>query len=285
MAQQDQSKYVQGYSDRTTSTQEKRTAELEAAFLLPHIEKSDPILDVGCGPGTITTGLARLASEGTTVGIDISPTVLAKAKALAADAQMLTTGPGSVTFEEGDVLGRLAYPDETFDVVFASQVFGHLRPPHEPLQALAEICRVLKPGGVLATRDGGAQHFYPSSLDLDRLWAGNLQRAVVQGAPVKELTGTIMPALLRRAGFDTDEGKVRVGAGTTVYAGRETREWLGGRAAGQLQKGTDDVFRQSWLDAGISEAEIEETLDAVRRWVETEDAWFVSLQCEMLAWK
>lgn len=48
---------------------------------------------------------------------------------------------------------------------------------------------------------------------------------------------------------------------------------------------TDDTLRQSRLDAGIGEEEIEETLAAVQRWVETEDAWFVSLQCEMLAWK
>ncbi len=92
-----------------------------------------------------------------------------------------------------------------------------------------------------------------------------------------------MPALLRAAGFDTDAGKVRVGAGTRVFAGAETRKWLAWRGTGQLQEG--DPFRQSWLDAGITEADIQETLLAWQKWADMDDAWYVALECEMLAWK
>jgi len=92
-----------------------------------------------------------------------------------------------------------------------------------------------------------------------------------------------MPALLRSAGFDADGGKVRIGAGSKVSSGPETRKWLAWRATGQLQQG--DPLYQSWLDAGITEEEIQQTLLAVQEWAETEDAWFVALQCEMLAWK
>lgn len=284
MAQHSQpSNYTQGYSNSTIATHQLRTAELDAAFLLPHIKKTDRILDVGCGPGTITTGLAKYASEGATVGIDISTAVLQKAKALAAEANVPTQGPGSVVFEEGNILERLAYPDDTFDIVYSSQVFGHLPPPDMPLRALAEIRRVLKPGGILATRDGADQHFYPRSLDLDRLWGRNLSRGLHKGEPDADPTETRMPALFRKAGFDADGGKVRVGAGVKVYSGPETRKWLAWRAAGQLKQG--DPFRQSWLDAGITEDEIQQTLVAVEKWAETEDAWFASLQCEMLAWK
>lgn len=286
MAQQNQQKpsnYIQGHSKYTTATHETRTADSDAAFLLPHINKTDHILDVGCGPGTITTGLAKYASEGATVGIDISTAVLQKAKTLAADANVISEGPGSVVFEEGNILEKLAYPDDTFDIVFCSQLFGHLPPPDLPLRALAEIRRVLKPGGLLATRDGAAQHFYPRSLDLDRLWGDNLARAISKGQPDEDPTGTRMPALFRSAGFDADGGKVRVGAGTTVYSGPEARKWLAWRGAGQLKEG--DPFHQSWLDAGITKDEIEQTVLAVEKWAETEDAWFASLQCEMLAWK
>jgi carbonic anhydrase/acetyltransferase-like protein (isoleucine patch superfamily) len=73
-----------------------------------------------------------------------------------------------------------------------------------------------------------------------------------------------MPELLRRVGFDADGGKVIVGAGTTVYSGAETRKWLAWRAKGHLQQG--DEFRQSWLDAGITEEVIQETLVAVEKW-------------------
>ncbi|KAI5464435.1 S-adenosyl-L-methionine-dependent methyltransferase [Mariannaea sp. PMI_226] len=285
MAQPNQpSNYTQGHSNYTIATHQSRTAESDAGFLLPYINKTDHILDVGCGPGTITTGFAKHASQGTTVGVDISASVLEKARELATNANVPTEGPGSVVFREGNVLESLPFDDDTFDVVFASQVFGHLLPsPELPLRALVEIRRVLKPGGILATRDAAGSHFYPQSLGLDKLWTQNLRRGLNKGAPETEPVAANMPAWLRAVGFDADAGKVRLGAGTTVFSGPETRKWLAWRVTGQLQRG--DAFYQSWIDAGISEKEIQETLKAVHKWAETEDAWFGSLQCEMLAWK
>ncbi|KAF2108435.1 S-adenosyl-L-methionine-dependent methyltransferase [Lophiotrema nucula] len=277
------SNYVQGHSEYTVANHERRTAESDAAYLLPHIKKADRILDVGCGPGTITTSLAKYASSGVTVGIDISAAVLHKAKTLAAQASISTEGPGSVAFEEGNILERLAYDDNTFDIVVSSQLFGHLPSEDMSLKALIEMRRVLKPGGILATRAGLEQHFYPPSLDLDRLWGGNLSRALAKGKPEVDLIATKLPALFRKAGFDADGGKVRIGADGRVFSGPETREWLAWRAAGQLKEG--DPFRQSWLDAGITEDEIEETVAAIKKWAETEDAWSAGLQCDMLAWK
>ncbi len=271
--------YTQGYSNCTVATHQSRTAQSDAGFLLPHIKKTDRILDVGCGPGTITTGLARLAAS--VVGIDISDDVLRRARDLAAEVGVPTEGPGSVVFEAGDVVSGLSYADDTFDVVFCSQLFPHLPPPDLPRRPLAEMRRVLKPGCILATRDADDLHFYPRRLDMDRLWVRNLCRGLRHGAADADLPGANMPALFRAVGFD--EARIRVGAGTTVYSGPEARRWFARRHVGQLQPG--DPFRQSWLDAGISEDEIGDTLRAVREWGDTDDAWYAALQCEMLAWK
>ncbi|KAI8950328.1 S-adenosyl-L-methionine-dependent methyltransferase [Xylaria longipes] len=285
MSQNNQSdNYKQGYSNYTTATHEKRTAESSAGFLIPHIKTTDHILDVGCGPGTITRGFAKYAHEGVVIGLDMSADVLEKAKRLADEAAVPTDGPGSVRFEQGNVLEGLPYPDDTFDIVYCSQVLGHIPPPDLPRQALVEMRRVLKPGGILASRDGLASFFYPTRLHLDRLWSKNLRKMVRQGVPDDvEDTSASLPAFYRAAGFDTDGGKVRTGAGTMLVSDAETRKFFAWRTAGQLKPG--DPFYQSWLDVGISKDEMQETLRAVNEWAETEDAWFAAMQCEMLAWK
>jgi ubiquinone/menaquinone biosynthesis C-methylase UbiE len=287
MAQAEPGNYRHGHSSYTTATHERRKADSDAAFLLPHIKPTDHILDVGCGPGTITTGLARHASAGTTTGVDISTAVLEKARTLASQTDLPTSGPGSVTFQEGNVLQTLPFPDESFDIVFASQVFGHLHPsPEVPLRALAEIRRVLKPGGLLATRDGLRQHFYPIHFELDRLWGENQSRGIA--GPGSSGDGGsyrgMMPALMRQAGFGVDgKGKIEIGASAKPLSGEESRKFLAWRAKGQLSKG--DPFRKAWIDAGISEEEIQQTINAVDVWAACEDAWLLLLQCEMLAWK
>ncbi|KAI1113174.1 S-adenosyl-L-methionine-dependent methyltransferase [Nemania sp. NC0429] len=278
--------YKQGYSNYTTATHEARTAESSAAFLIPHLKETDHILDVGCGPGTITTGFAKYAHKGIVVGLDMSMDVLERARKLATEAAVPAEGAGSVRFEQGNALERLPFPDDTFDVVYSSQVLGHMPPPDLPRHALVEMRRVLKSGGILASRDGLSRSsmFSPRNLHLDRLWSQNLNKVLRQGAPSQvEDTAASLPALYRSAGFDAQGDKVRVGAGTMVFSGPETRKWLAWRTAGQLKPG--DRFHQSWLEAGISEDEIQETLRAMNQWAETDDAWFASMQCEMLAWK
>jgi hypothetical protein len=106
---------------------------------------------------------------------------------------------------------------------------------------------------------------------------GKFSRALRKGAPEKVYPPvTSMLALLRSAEFDVD-------GGATVSSGPDARKWLAQLGAGQLQNG--EVFRQSWLDAGITEDETEQTLFAMSRWADTDDAWYAALQCEMLTWK
>lgn len=269
-----QSNYTQGYSSSTVSSHASRTVDSDAGFLLPFIKPEDKILDVGCGPGTITVGFCAAVPQGTVTGIDISDSVLKEAHKLVAHDLR-----GRLSFRQEDLIAGLSFADESFDIVYASQLFPHLPPPDLPLRALQEMRRVLKPGGILATRDAAAQHFFPKSLDLENLFTRNM----LKGIGTTDWPGSEMPALYRRAGFNVDGGKVRVGTGTTCHSTIESRGWWADGLIGRLRKG--DKFRESWIGAGVAEDEIEQCMQRLNEWAAKDDAWYGILQTEIVAWK
>src|SRR5438105_3240200 len=122
----------------------RRTAAHNAAFFLPHLKRGMKLLDVGCGPGSITIGLAEAVAPAETIGIDASPDAIEEARALAASKQCT-----NVRFEVADVYA-LPFEDATFDAAFSHAVMQHL---HDPVAALREIRRVLKPGAIIAIAD------------------------------------------------------------------------------------------------------------------------------------
>ena len=81
------------------------------------------VLDIGCGPGNITAGLARKVDHGSIIGIDISEAVIELAASEHAHKS------SNLSFQVGDVY-RLDFPDEHFDVVYAHQVLQHLSDPN-----------------------------------------------------------------------------------------------------------------------------------------------------------
>lgn len=283
----EESNYTQGYSKATLSSHASRTIESDAGFLVPHLRATDHILDVGCGPGTITVGFGAIATKGKVVGVDVSEQVLEHARetVIAERIKLQNTSHPlpPITFQKADLLAGLPFPDDTFDVVFNSQLFPHL-PTHEMrFRALSEMRRVLKPGGIMASRDAAELHFYPRTHDLDRVWSANLARGYGHGKPGAHFPGGDMPALFREVGFDSAGGKVKVGAGTTVHAGRETRDWYVAASLGKLDPG--DSFIESWKRIGITDEEVKEAREALRKWGEDDDAWYVALQAEILGWK
>ncbi|KAK7705894.1 hypothetical protein SLS64_007846 [Diaporthe eres] len=283
----EETNYTQGYSKATLSSHASRTIESDASFLIPHLRATDHILDVGCGPGTITVGFGAIATEGSVIGVDISEQVLEQAREIVSKLRVKSQHTAHslppITFQKADLLAGLPFPDDTFDVVFNSQLFPHL-PTHDMrFRALSEMRRVLKPGGIMASRDAAELHFYPRSYDLDRVWAGNLAKGYGRGKPGACFPGGDMPALFREVGFDAAAGKIKVGAGTTVHAGKKARDWYVAASLGKLQPG--DTFREGWDRVGITDEEVKEAREALEKWGKDDDAWYVALQAEMLGWK
>ena len=124
-----------------------------AGYLLPRLAPDARVLDVGCGPGTITVDLAALVPGGYVTGIDAAGDVLAQAR-----QEAERRGQRNVAFDTGDVY-RLDFADGTFDVVHAHQVLQHLT---DPVAALREMRRVCRPGGIVAARDGDYGGFFGS---------------------------------------------------------------------------------------------------------------------------
>lgn len=169
----------------------RRTAERNAAFLLPFLKPGMALLDAGCGPGSITIGLAGHVTPAGVTGIDISAESIGLARGLASDR-----GVTNVRFEVADVYA-LPFDDATFDAAFSHALLQHLS---DPLAALREIRRVLKPGAVvgLADADLGSGVLYPSSPALDRAAEIAIRLREAEGG--SPLVGRRLRELLHDAG-------------------------------------------------------------------------------------
>jgi ubiquinone/menaquinone biosynthesis C-methylase UbiE len=113
---------------------------------LAHLEPGEAVLDVGCGTGTLALeAYPRVGATGRVCGIDPGPQQIARARSKAARAGL------PAEFQVG-VIERLPFTDHAFDVVFSTLMMHHLSDDLKR-QGLAEIARVLKPGGRLVIAD------------------------------------------------------------------------------------------------------------------------------------
>ncbi|MFD0891048.1 class I SAM-dependent methyltransferase, partial [Streptosporangium algeriense] len=115
--------YTHGHHESVLRSHRWRTVENSAAYLLPHLRPGMSLLDVGCGPGTITAELAALVAPGTVTAVEVTEEALALAR-----AEVERRGLSNVEFAVADV-HALDLPDDAFDVVHAHQVLQHVGDP------------------------------------------------------------------------------------------------------------------------------------------------------------
>ncbi len=250
--------YTHGHHESVLRSHQRRTAEDSAGYLLPYLEPGLSLLDVGCGPGTITADLAALVAPGLVTAIDQFPDVLN-----VAHAEIQRSNLSNVSFAAADV-HRLDCPDDTFDVVHAHQVLQHVA---DPVQALREMRRVCVPGGIVAARDADYSGFiwFPRLPALD-FWRDIYQQAARHNGGEPDAGRQLLSWALQ-AGFDdvTPSGSV------WCYATPSTREWWGGMWADRILH--SGVARELLALGLATAAQLQEIAAAWRAWAAAPDGW------------
>jgi SAM-dependent methyltransferase len=252
--------YLHGHHDSVLRSHRWRTAENSAGYLLPRLQATDRVLDVGCGPGTITVDLAAKVPQGEVIGVDSAGDVLD-----AAGQEAGRRGRRNVRFETGDVY-HLAFGDGSFDVVHAHQVLQHLA---DPAAALAEMRRVCRPGGLVAARDSdyGGMLWFPEDPELAQ-WRA-LYRRVARAVGGEPDAGRRMLSWSRQAGF----AAVEASGSAWCYTAPGDRAWWGGLWAERL---TESTLGDRAVEHGLAtRQDLERLANAWLRWAASDDGWFL----------
>lgn len=257
--------YTHGHADSVLQSHRWRTVENSAAFVVSRLSPGTTVLDVGCGPGTITADIARRVHPAPVLGIDTSAEVIALA---AADHRAT-----NLTFRTGNVY-ELAEPDGTFDVVYAHQVLQHLG---DPVRALAEMRRVCSPGGTVSAReaDFGAMVWWPDDPGLQR-WL-EVYRTVARANGGEPDAGRHLLAWFHAAGYT----EVTASASTWCFATADERAWWANTWA---QRITESPLVDRAIQLGVaSRDDLAGCADAWLHWAEHGDGCFITVHGEVLA--
>ncbi len=236
-----------------------RTANSEAGFLLPRLAAGMTILDCGCGPGSITLGLAELVSPGRAVGIDLEPTMIEQASSLASETDI-----GNVEFRVADIYD-LPFADAEFDAVFSSSVTEHLS---DPVGALREVRRVIKRGGIagIVRTEWSFPFIVPESESVSRffeLFEGGFNR---YGGSLNR--GRFLRSDMREAGFEVVEFEARASNNTDTESVSRGMEgfiaWIDNLP----------LFQESIALGLTSEEELDSVRRGMREWAEHPDAYY-----------
>ena len=261
-------RYTHGHHPVIVSSHGRRSAANSAAYLLPHLRAGLRLLDVGCGPGSITLDLADRVRPAEVIGIDREPAVLETAREATS-----RRGLANVRFMTADAY-ELPFGAAEFDVVHAHQTLQHLA---DPVAALTEMRRVLRPGGIVAVRDTdyGTMVHSPREPRLER-WL-ELYHHVARANGAECDAGRALRGWVLRAGFDNPIAT----SSTWTYATDEERSTWAELWAVRITEGS---FATQAVDAGLStHTELADLASAWRDWASRPDGFFAFLHGEVVA--
>lgn len=263
--------YPHGHHQSVLRAHSWRTASNSAGYLLNSLKPDMHILDVGCGPGSITTDLATKVPQGRVIGLEPTAEPFEEARKLAAARKV-----DNISFEVGDAR-RLPFPDQTFDIVHTHQVLQYLN-ADDRIQAIREMRRVTKSGGLVAIReaDQGTITFYPEINGLRDFVDLYCKVALANGG--EPYIGRQVHTWPRKAGFAASD--ITATAGTWCYNTPEERAWWS-------SVWSDRILHSAWAKSAIegghaTQNDLDRLAEAWRKWGATEDGWYGIMHGEVL---
>ena len=252
--------YALGYGDATVAWMAARHVGHQGAFFAQHLTPGMSLLDCGCGPGTLTCGLAEIVAPGQVTAMDIEATQIEKARALA-----LEKGLHNIQFQQASIF-ELPFEDNSFDAIFVSAVMGNIDRPYD---AMKEVFRVLKPGGVAGLRefDHGGNMVFPQSPMFAR--SINLYIAMRKQNGHAEDFGRELKGAMHAAGFAQIEAR---GVYETYSSAAEVEAYA---------KGIVGIFEEMFGDKAvklglIDQATCEEMIQSWSDWSQDPAAFFAT---------
>jgi ubiquinone/menaquinone biosynthesis C-methylase UbiE len=247
-----------------------RNAADYADFFLSQLNARSRVLDVGCGTGTITVGLAGHAGE--VVGVDADDD-FEDARAYAVEH-----GLKNVEFRRGSVYA-LELPPDQFDACLAHSMLETLEPP---LDALSEIKRTLKPGGVVgvACVEYGGLILAGRGEEILRRFYSVREQLWQLESTADPYRGRRLRGLLQRAGFE----EVAATSKFFAYGTPAAVEEFGLARADECSE--EDWYSQRARAQGLATAtELEEMQRAWVEWAKAPDAYLAFAWCRGLGRK
>ena len=248
-----------------------RTADKFSAYMMPHIKPHMHILDLGCGPGSITCDLAALVPEGSMTGLDVSPESIANASRLA-DERGLT----NARFLVGDVanLHSVFGGGDKFDVIHANYVLMHVA---HPISVLRSARSLLKSGGFIAIRDSARVTTFPEIPGMMAQRAAFETISRKRGAQMEG--GKENHVWMHEAGFPWE--KIEFGADASQTAGKAKAGLVMGAKVTMKQAALEEGLLQEGADA---EMEVNRWREGWEEWATLPEARFVTHDGWVIGW-
>ncbi|KAM7218687.1 S-adenosyl-L-methionine-dependent methyltransferase [Rhypophila decipiens] len=254
---------------------EWRTAYNSAAYLVPVLEsmkKTNPaitILDVGAGSGSISATFAQIiGTKGHVTALDLNPATIPRCEAVAEEMGVKEM----MSFQQGEV-HKLPYEDNTFDVVHCHQLLTHVNAPWD---ALREMLRVTKPGGVVAAREGDweTEVRWPQLPGLVKFhgFAGSM----LVGHGGTKSAGRQLVSWALRAG--AKRSQITPSYGTWSYTDPELKKVY---AQGIIRDALHGPVRQAGLKSGLTEEDFDEMEKDFEAWIGMDDGILAMMHGEI----